>query len=107
MNDHDRVINLIQTFNNFRIASQDGITVEGSLHTGYAIDTSNLGAGVTGGTGGTLPPPPPPPPILTGACCIGGVCSIQTATNCSILGGIYQGNGTVCVPNPCPLPPCN
>ncbi len=38
---------------------------------------------------------------LTGACCVGTDCSITTEAACDDLGGTYQGNGTVCDPNPC------
>lgn len=43
----------------------------------------------------------------TGACCIGdqGDCRILTADECANLGGQYQGNNTVCQPNPCPIVP--
>lgn len=43
----------------------------------------------------------------TGACCVDGVCSIQTETDCTGLGGTYQGDGTDCDPNPCPSGPCS
>ncbi len=36
-----------------------------------------------------------------GACCVDDVCSIQTAADCAAAGGIYQGDGTDCDPNPC------
>ncbi len=36
-----------------------------------------------------------------GACCLLGVCSIQTLQGCTDLGGTYQGDNTVCDPNPC------
>lgn len=38
---------------------------------------------------------------LTGACCVGNVCSIKTAAECDAAGGIYQGNDTECNPSPC------
>jgi len=37
-----------------------------------------------------------------GACCTGGVCSITTEAACS--GGIWQGSGTDCDPDPCASP---
>lgn len=41
----------------------------------------------------------------TGACCqASGVCSELSATACAGAGGTYQGDGTVCSPNPCPQP---
>ncbi|MDH3889548.1 MAG: hypothetical protein OEV49_00565 [candidate division Zixibacteria bacterium] len=39
-----------------------------------------------------------------GACCEpqGGIlCFIATAAECEAIGGVYNGDGTVCVPNPC------
>jgi hypothetical protein len=44
--------------------------------------------------------------LPTGACCfIDGHCEVQNQANCGTLGGTYQGDGTVCVPNDCPQPP--
>src|SRR6266545_3167814 len=38
----------------------------------------------------------------SGACCLPtGDCSVVTATQCASQGGTYQGDGTVCTPNPC------
>ncbi len=40
-----------------------------------------------------------------GACCAtNGTCTVSTAAACASAGGTYQGNGTVCSPNPCPQP---
>jgi len=39
--------------------------------------------------------------VPTGACCVAGSCSIQTAADCSAAGGAYQGDGTGCSPSPC------
>lgn len=36
-----------------------------------------------------------------GACCIGEICGIFSEDNCIAVGGIYQGDGTDCEPNPC------
>ena len=46
----------------------------------------------------TTPPPP------TGACCTsGGFCTEnQTEAECEAAGGVWQGAGTDCSPNPCP-----
>lgn len=45
------------------------------------------------------------PPAGTGACCAAiGTCAITTELGCSVSGGSYQGNGTSCNPNACPLP---
>jgi len=46
-----------------------------------------------------------PPVSPTGACCAAnGTCYIVTAFDCGLQGGTYQGNGSACVPNPCPQP---
>lgn len=47
---------------------------------------------------GTCTPNTCPQP--TGACCVSGVCSIQTHLACG--GANYQGDNSVCSPNPCP-----
>ncbi len=39
----------------------------------------------------------------SGACCVAGAaCSVVSPTQCSTLGGTYQGNNTTCSPDPCP-----
>lgn len=44
-------------------------------------------------------------PSNTGACCYGdGTCQVTSQAACISLGGFYQGNFTLCSPNPCPLP---
>ena len=41
-----------------------------------------------------------------GACCFtDGSCLIATADDCLTQGGAYQGDATLCDPNPCPQPP--
>src|SRR5215472_11494183 len=37
----------------------------------------------------------------TGACCISGVCSQATSSDCANAGGIYIGDGVPCDPYPC------
>ena len=38
----------------------------------------------------------------TGACCLGGgSCAVMTQAACTGAGGIYRGNGSACLPNPC------
>ena len=45
------------------------------------------------------------PSVVVGACCLSGNnCSVLTPAQCSAQGGIYQGNGTSCSPNPCFVP---
>ncbi len=39
---------------------------------------------------------------LGGACCQYLACEIFSPENCAYHGGSYQGNGTLCEPNPCP-----
>lgn len=48
-------------------------------------------------------------PFPTGACCLwDGTCVVTTEDMCSSqYEGEYQGDGTSCVPNPCPSPPGN
>jgi hypothetical protein len=41
-------------------------------------------------------------PLAVGACCQYLACEIFTPQNCATHGGSYQGNGTLCAPNPCP-----
>jgi len=42
---------------------------------------------------------------LTGACCLpNGDCLLVNRDECGAVGGQYQGDGTVCDPNPCPIP---
>jgi len=41
------------------------------------------------------------PATTVGGCCQGGACTLQTQANCTTLGGVYQGNGSSCSPNPC------
>ncbi len=43
-------------------------------------------------------------PPLTGACCIGEVCTVVTEDDCLGNQGVYQGDDTTCDPNPCELP---
>lgn len=42
------------------------------------------------------------PPGAVGACCIPIGCTITSATQCAVQSGTYQGDGSVCTPNPCP-----
>ncbi|MFQ5422478.1 MAG: S8 family serine peptidase [Phycisphaerae bacterium] len=42
---------------------------------------------------------------IVGACCgADGSCTIREPANCAAVGGVYQGDGTLCAPNPCPQP---
>jgi hypothetical protein len=41
----------------------------------------------------------------SGACClVNGDCVIASPSGCQGSGGVYQGDGTTCTPNPCPEP---
>jgi spore coat protein A len=44
------------------------------------------------------------PQVISGGCCQGEICSIETPVDCGTLGGVYQGDGTSCSPNPCVEP---
>ncbi|MFH1748500.1 MAG: C25 family cysteine peptidase [Planctomycetota bacterium] len=47
------------------------------------------------------------PSAVTGACCVGATCTIETADYCATLGGIYLGDDTGCLPNPCVAACCH
>jgi spore coat protein A len=46
----------------------------------------------------------PPGGGASGACCYADTCDVLTAAVCASVGGTYQGDGTVCEPDPCPPP---
>jgi hypothetical protein len=92
-----RLTALEQLHANFQIVGGSNVTVEGSIHKGYAICSTCPDVGEVVG-GGVIPVTPPP---TTGACCVSIDCSITTETNCTEMGGTYQGDGTECDPNPC------
>lgn len=57
------------------------------------------------GLGGTAGATVLPNAGATGACCFpDGSCRVGTPTHCATGAGVYQGDGTVCQPNPCPQP---
>ncbi|MCI0409468.1 MAG: DNRLRE domain-containing protein, partial [Acidobacteria bacterium] len=39
--------------------------------------------------------------VISGGCCQGVACTVETPASCLSLGGVYQGDGTSCSPNPC------
>jgi spore coat protein A len=41
------------------------------------------------------------PQVLSGGCCQGATCTVETPAACTTLGGIYQGDRSSCSPNPC------
>lgn len=69
----DRLTELEKLFNNFNIATQDGITVHGDLHRGYAIHAVTASSTSVG-----FPPSPPPPPPVD--CCNREITEISTMT---------------------------
>lgn len=83
---------------NFRIR---GLGVSGNMQHGhgYRVRPGDDCEQPVEGTSGT--------PVFTpmGACCDDlGNCVIATEASCTSSGGTYQGDGTVCDPNPCPQP---
>jgi len=61
----------------------------------HGFDNGDQTAGGMAGTVTVLPQGP-------GACCLGGgVCTVVSPASCLSQGGTYQGDGTVCTPNPC------
>jgi spore coat protein A len=40
----------------------------------------------------------------SGACCTGATCEFVTMNDCTTMGGVYQGDGVACTPNPCAEP---
>lgn len=38
-----------------------------------------------------------------GACCVQGQCTVVPCQQCEVIGGVFQGVGTDCTPNPCPI----
>ncbi len=92
-----RIRRVYERLERLSIVGGPDIDVEGAWDSGYAVKGrfKESGQGQTGPTGPTGP---------TGACCVGANCSIASPVACDLIGGIYQGDGTVCVPNPCPQP---
>ena len=44
------------------------------------------------------------PPTLGACCATSGACSTTDSAACLAQGGVFQGSGTSCAPNPCPQP---
>lgn len=85
-----RIERLEKRLGRFNILAGPDIDVAGSIGQGYAVNLRRR-------AGGNVPPP-------TGACCVGADCSILSEADCATAGGIYQGNGFPCAPNPCVMP---
>ncbi len=123
-------------FDKFRIQVAPDLTIRGSIHQGFAVNTFTCDEMGQGGE-----PPTPTTgacclpdgtceevtvaqcledggtfvggscadadcPQPTGACCVGSDCTIETESDCTDMGGTYQGDDTTCDPNPCEMPPC-
>lgn len=86
-----RIEQLEKRFERFSILAGPEIDVSGSIGQGFAVNLRR------GGGGGASSEP-------TGACCVGEGCSILSAADCAAAGGVYQGNGSSCAPNPCVTP---
>lgn len=71
------------------------VTVSEHPGKGTVVNISDTSSRRPGGGGGA-----------TGACCVGTDCSITTEAACVEAGGTYQGDDTVCDPNPCITLPC-
>jgi hypothetical protein len=66
------------------------------------FDANDVGSSVAGEVLARIALPAPPAP--TGACCVAGVCTpASTAAACAVSGGAYQGDASVCSPDPCPV----
>lgn len=133
--DLSKIRELEERLDNFRIQVDGGMTIRGSAWQGYALNSKTceelgFGGTPTPGTGACCLPDgtceevtpgqclldggtfiggsctPNPCPATTGACCVGTDCTIETETDCTDMGGIYQGDGTDCDPNPCPGQTC-
>lgn len=85
-----RVKKLEKRLRDLTIVGAHGVLVSGHFEQGYNVDVRRRRAAPTG---------------TTGACCLpDGSCANTTQSNCESLGGIYQGDGTVCSPDLCPAP---
>ncbi len=70
----------------------------------------NVSVNVHDGQGSVISFPdqtPSAPPAATGACCVGTDCTITTEAACESMEGVYQGDGSVCDPNPCDFTNCD
>ncbi len=88
--DVTQIRQLEERLDSFRIDTSPDLTIRGSAWEGYAFNCYACDEIPESQGGGT-----------TGACCIGAECSILTQNQCLEAGGIYQGDGTPCNPNPC------
>ncbi len=132
--DLEKIRELEERLDNFRIQTANDLTIRGNAWQGYALNvpsceaqqvSSRRGAccsglnshdctittesdcdGIYFGDGSTCDPTPCP---AIGACCdpsLDGTCVTAPETNCIEAGWIYQGDDTTCDPNPCGGCPC-
>ena len=96
--DLEKIRELEERLDNFRISVDTSITVQGSAWQGYAINTPSCNEiPESQGGGGGHPPVP-------GACCLpNGTCETVTPGQCLLDGGTFVGGS--CFPNPCGGPP--
>lgn len=78
-----------------KVAGQN-VTVDEHPGMGSVINVPDSHRGRGGGGGGA-----------TGACCVGSHCYITSEADCIAAGGAYQGDNTLCVPNPCDFSTCD
>jgi hypothetical protein len=68
---------------------------------GLDFGGDSTGQAVTDATPGSFIPPLPDPTGPTGACCTVFGCQILAENQCDFVLGVYQGDGTLCSPDPC------
>jgi hypothetical protein len=92
----EKIWELEERLDKFRISADSGITYRGNAWQGYAV---NIPTCDEIGQGGTPTPPNP------GACCLpDGTCETVTPGQCLLDGGTFIGGS--CDPNPCGTPDC-
>lgn len=116
----ERIADLEDMFQKFRISGTDGVSVAGGLQQGYivnakpgAVDSGDVTppdviSGCTNPDAANFNPDATEEDgscVFNGACClIDGSCVSETEEMCNSDLGYFQGELTVCDPNPCP--PC-
>src|SRR5438552_9013857 len=89
-----RIRHLEEQYKRLNIIGGVFFDCEGDIETGWACNKRRGEEVVAGGGFPTF-----------GACCFDdGTCEVLTELGCTTGGGIYQGDGSVCEPNPCPQP---
>jgi hypothetical protein len=83
----------------FRWCAAEGVTYLIRVY-GWGGATGNFVLEVSEDGVACLPTDPCAPPV--GACCLGATCvGYRTIEQCTVLGGVYQGDGSDCFPNLC------